>query len=103
MKSLQRYVNEGLFSRKKKANSLNIPDEMPKKYVEFFQKYFWEDVDRGDVKNEKDVEEYLLLVCDEFWDMVVADYKWNPYKHGDNLEEDVLSKWKHQIVKIALK
>ena len=98
MKSLQEYINEGLFSRK-----LNIPNEMPKKYVDFFKKYFWEDVDRKDIKNEKDVEEYLRLACDDFWDMIIDDYKWDPYKHGDNFEKEVLSKWKDQIIKIALK
>ena len=39
MKSLIEVINEGLFS-KKKNNPLNLPDKMPKKYVDFFEKYF---------------------------------------------------------------
>ena len=110
MKNLTEYINEGLFSRiksisrKKKTGLLNIPDEMPKKYVEFFKKYFWgPNIDRSDVKNEKDVEEYLRLACDEFWDMIIVDYRWNPDKHRDDFEEEVLDKWLDQIIKIALK
>lgn len=103
MKSLQEYINEGIFSRKKKTNSLNIPDEMPKKYVDFFKKYFWKDVDRNDVKNEKDVEEYLKYACDEFWDMT-ADEFWNVDEvDWGEYREAVYNKWKDQIVKIALK
>lgn len=110
MKSLQEFINEGLFSRikersrKKKIGLLNIPDEMPKKYVEFFKEYFWgKGIDRNDVKNENDVKEYLLLACDKFWDMIIDDYRWNPDKHRDDFEEEVIDKWFEQIVKIALK
>lgn len=39
MKSLIEVINEGLFS-KKKNNPLNLPDKMPKKYVDFLKNIF---------------------------------------------------------------
>ena len=48
-------------------------------------------------------EEYLKYACDEFWDMVGAEF-WNPYKVDfDDYRACVYNKWKDQIIKIALK
>lgn len=50
-----------------------------------------------------DAEEYLKYACDEFWDMVGAEF-WNPYKVDfDDYRACVYNKWKDQIIKIALK
>lgn len=104
MKNIIDFINEGLFSRKKKTNPLNLPDKMPKKYVDFFEKYFWKDVDRNDVKTRTDVEEYLKYACDEFWDMVNDEFHWDPDKVDfDDYRESVYNIWIDQIVKIALK
>ena len=100
MKSFTEIINEGLFFRKK-TNLLNLPDKMPKKYVDFFEKYFQKVQD--DIKDEIDAEEYLKYACDEFWDMVGAEF-WNPYKVDfDDYRACVYNKWKDQIIKIALK
>lgn len=101
MKSLVEIINEGLFSRNKKYNPLNLPDKMPKKYVDFFEKYF-SDI-RDDIKDETDVEEYLEYSCDEFWDMVSNEF-WNPRKFDlDIFRKNVYGMWIDQIIEIALK
>ena len=101
MKSLVEIINEGLFSRNKKYNPLNLPGKMPKKYVDFFEKYF-SDV-QDDIKDEADVEEYLEYSCDEFWDMVSNEY-WNPRKFDlDIFRKNVYGMWIDQIIEIALK
>lgn len=102
MKSLIEVINEGLFS-KKKNNPLNLPDKMPKKYVDYFENYFQKN--RDDIKDEIDVEEHLKYACDGFWNMAGAEL-WNPYKYKvdfDDYRACVYNKWKDQIIKIALK
>lgn len=98
MKSLQEFINEGLFSKKIKGT--NFPIEMPDKYKNFFTNYF-EDI-KHDVKTEKDVEDYIRFACDDFWDMLISDYKWNPYKNKDTYDA-IWPAWKDEIIKIALK
>lgn len=103
MKTITEFINEGLFSRKKKnTNPLNIPDKMPKKYIECIEEYFSDIMD--DVKTRTDVEDHLKYACDEFWDMVDDEIHWDPDKDDfRNYRESVYNIWIDQIVKIVLK
>ena len=101
MKNLNEYINEGLFSGKKmkRIGGMKVPVEMPDKYKDFISNYF---SNLDDVNNERDVEEYMRFAGDEFWDMIIADIKWDPYKHDDT--RDIFWPiWKDEIIKIALK
>lgn len=101
MKNLNEYINEGLFSGKKmkRIGGMKVPVEMPDKYKDFISNYF---SNLDDVNNERDVEEYMRFAGDEFWDMIIADFKWDPYKHDDTW--DIFWPiWKDEIIKIALK
>ena len=101
MKTLTQFINEGLFSRKKKTNPLNLPDKMPKKYIECIEEYFSDIMD--DVKTKQDVEDYFKHECDEFWGMVSDEY-WDPEKVDFNdYRELVYNMWKDQVIKIVLK
>lgn len=102
MKTLTQFINEGLFSRKKKTNPLNIPDKMPKKFIECIEKYFSDIMD--DIKTKQDVEDHIKYACDEFWDMAHDEFHWDPDKVGFvNYRESVYNIWIDQIVKIVFK
>ena len=107
MRNIKDFINEGLFPKKKRTNPEDLPNKMPKRYVDFFEKYFWKDIDRNDIKDETDVEEYLLYTCDEFWDMLNDEFHCAPIDGVDGdfeyYREIVYNKWKDQIIKIALR
>lgn len=99
MKNLQEYINEGLLSGKKikRIGGMKVPVEMPDKYKDFISNYF---SNLDDVDDARDVEKYMRL-ADEFWDMVINDFKLDPYKYDDtwNIFWPV---WKNEIINIAL-
>lgn len=97
MKTLNQYINEGLFNRKLSG----FPKTMPAKLKAIWDKFY--DESKDSIKTEEDLMSFFKLGVDEFWEEFRNEFdKTSVLKKSqgtidDDLKTEIFNLWKNTL------